>query len=104
MSDKPFYTVADLAVIGARVQDVEEMKGRTISQHLWESQPTVTVTGVTRPGKYAEDPFPTPDDYVGKVPWWAKTREPEIVAWFERHPRRRKGDGIGGRKPKGRAS
>lgn len=99
MPDKPFFTVTDLAAIGARVQGVESMRGTTISQHLWESRESVMEKGRQRPGKYHADPFPAPDGHLGKAPWWAKDREQEIVAWFERHPRRQVGDGIGGRKP-----
>ncbi|MFY1595534.1 hypothetical protein [Micromonospora sp. WMMD737] len=101
MPDRPFFTVADLAVIGARVHGVAEpLKKTTISQYLFESGEEIPLkAGGTRPGKYADDPFPKPDDRLGKAPWWDKAREPEIVAWFERHPRRQVGDGIGGRKP-----
>lgn len=101
MPDKPFFTLDDLAKIGARVQGVESMRKQTISQHLFESREEIPLAkGGKRRGKFASDPFPAPDDYLGKAPWWAMTRESEIVEWFERHPRRFVGDGIGGRKPK----
>ncbi|WP_405114078.1 hypothetical protein OG559_08560 [Micromonospora sp. NBC_01405] len=101
MPDRPFYTVADLAEIGARVQGVGSMRKETISQHLFESRAEIRrKSGKVEAGKYVSDPFPAPDDYVGKAPWWAKPRESEIVAWFKRHPRRQVGDGIGGRRAK----
>ncbi|TDC34232.1 hypothetical protein E1211_17960 [Micromonospora sp. 15K316] len=100
MPDQPFLTPADLAEIGARVQGVDSMQPKTISQHLFESRREIPLReGGTRKGKYADDPFPPPDDYAGKgqkKPWWSLHREQDIVAWFERHPRRRQGDGIGG--------
>ncbi|MFC0504179.1 hypothetical protein [Micromonospora costi] len=103
MPDQPFLTPADIAVIGARVQGVESMQPKTISQHLFESRKEIPLeAGGTRRGKFADDPFPPPDAYAGakKKPWWALEREQEIVAWFERHPRRRPGDGIGGARRK----
>lgn len=101
MPDQPFFTRSDLAVIGARVQGVESMRPETISQHLFESREQIPLQkGGTRRGKFVEDKFPAPDGYLGKAPWWAKSREQEIVDWFQRHPRRFVGDGIGGRKPK----
>lgn len=98
MPNQPFLTPADVAAIGARVQGVESMQPKTISQHLFESREEIPLReGGTRRGKFADDPFPPPE-YAGKQkkPWWPLEREPEIVAWFKRHPRRRKGDGIGG--------
>lgn len=104
MPDRPFYTVADLAVIGGRVRgDDKPLKTPTISQYMFESGeeiPVKTGKGGTRRGRYADDPFPKPEGYVGKAPWWDREREGEITAWFERHPRRVVGDGIGGRKPR----
>ncbi|TDC59541.1 hypothetical protein E1258_17560 [Micromonospora sp. KC207] len=100
MPPTPFYTRADIAEIGAEVQGVESMKPETISQHLLQSNEWVGQGERRKPGKWKDDPFPRPDGYLGKAPWWEKTRRPEIVAWFERHPRRRKGDGIGGRPSK----
>ncbi|WP_266244784.1 hypothetical protein [Micromonospora lupini] len=99
--------MADIAEIGARVQGVASMQPKTISQHLFESGSAIPVkTGGTRRGKYASDPFPAPSAYAGKgkKPWWALEREQDIVAWFERHPRRQPGDGIGGVRPKAERS
>lgn len=104
--DRPFFGRDEVAALGADVQGAP-LQAKTVSQHLYESGPelpvyrkepdgTKTQTGV-RPGKFADDPFPKPDGKLGKAPWWAREREPEIRAWFERHPRRVKGDGIGGR-------
>lgn len=96
--NRPFLTRDDVAAIGADVQGAP-LQAKTVSQHLYESQPLVgRVKGAPKvPGKFVDDPFPKPDDYLGKAPWWDKGRESEIRAWFERHPRRVKGDGIGGR-------
>lgn len=99
MPSTPFYTRADVAEIGAAVQGVESMKPETISQHLLQSNEWVGQGDKRKPGKWREDKFPAPDGYLGKAPWWEKTRKAEIEAWFQRHPRRQKGDGIGGRKP-----
>jgi hypothetical protein len=92
--DRPFLNRDDVAALGAAVQKAS-VQPKTVSQHLYESQPEVTAA--KRPGKFVDDPFPKPDGYLGKAPWWGREREPEIRAWFERHPRRRSGDGIGGR-------
>ncbi|MEU3452242.1 hypothetical protein ABZ671_01165 [Micromonospora sp. NPDC006766] len=98
MPDRPFLTRSDVAAIGARVQGVESMRPETISQHRFESREEIPLkSGGTRRGKYADDPFPEEDGYVGKAPWWDLERGQQIEEWFERHPRRQKGDGIGGR-------
>ena len=99
MPDRPFLTRDDVAAIGAAVQGAP-LQPKTISQHLYESR--VQVGAARKPGKFVADPFPAPDDYLGKAPWWGREREAEIRAWFERHPRRMKGDGIGGRPRKAR--
>lgn len=96
--DRPFLNRDDVAAIGSRIQGGEPLKPKTISEHLYQSQPLVGGrTGNEVKGKYADDPFPAPDGRQGKAPWWLLERQPEIEAWFERHPRRSKGDGIGGR-------
>lgn len=95
MPDRPFLNRDDVAAIGAEVQGAP-LQPKTISQHMYESRPEVG-RDAPRPGKFADDPFPAPDGYLGKAPWWDKGREQEIRGWFERHPRRVKGDGIGGR-------
>lgn len=95
--DRPFLNRDDVAEIGG-------VQPKTVSQHLYESGPEVgRVKGEPKvPGKFVDDPFPKPDGYLGKAPWWGKEREPEIRAWFGRHPRRQVGDGIGGRPRKER--
>lgn len=97
MPDQPFLRRDDVAAIGS-------VKPKTISQHLFESQERIRVRaeGTWRRGKYADDPFPAPDGYLGTAPWWALDREEEIRAWFRRHPGRTKGDGVGGRPRKAR--
>lgn len=79
------------------------VKAKTISDHLSESRAIVggKRSAVTRPGKWAHDPFPAPDDYVrrrGLRPWWSKGRLPLVREWFGRHKRRQVGDSIGGPK------
>ncbi|MDQ0363408.1 hypothetical protein [Catenuloplanes indicus] len=86
--DRPFLNRDDVAAIGG-------VEPKTISQHLYESQ--VEIGADKRDGKFADDPFPIPDGRAGRAPWWYLERRDEIASWFERHPRRRKGDGIGGR-------
>ncbi|WBB94136.1 hypothetical protein [Verrucosispora sp. WMMC514] len=91
-------TTADLAAISARLAGVESTKITAIARNMFESRPEIPnrKTGGTRRGKYADDPFPTPDGYAGTMPWWHVHREAEVEEWFKRHPRRQKGDGIGG--------
>jgi hypothetical protein len=98
---KPFFDLRDVAAIGAAVQGAP-VQPKTVQQHLFESEEEVGGKrgGQVRRGKYADDPFPAPDDRHGNSPWWAKKRKREIEKWFERHPRRRVGDGIGGRPKK----
>ncbi|PZG12991.1 hypothetical protein C1I95_24600 [Micromonospora craterilacus] len=98
MPDHPFLTTADLAAIGARLAGVDSMKITAIQRNMFESREEIPVraTGGTRRGKYADDPFPKPDGYAGTMPWWHVHRADEVEEWFKRHPRRQKGDGIGG--------
>ncbi|WP_431728535.1 hypothetical protein [Verrucosispora sp. TAA-831] len=74
------------------------MKITAIQRNMFESREEIPVraTGGTRRGKYADDPFPPPDGYAGTMPWWHVHRAQEVEEWFKRHPRRQKGDGIGG--------
>ncbi len=60
---------------------------KTISQYLTESRPG---------GRYASHPFPKPDGYIGKGPWWRLGREREIRKWAADRP----GPGVGGGRPK----
>lgn len=94
--DRPFFGRDEVAAIGAAVQGAP-LQAKTVSQHLYESRPEVGTGSNRKAGRFADDPFPKPDGHLGKAPWWAKEREQEIRAWFGRHPRRMKGDGIGGR-------
>ncbi len=89
-----------------RIDDVAEIGGvkpKTVSQHMHESRLAGVIergknAGKPRPaGKYVDDPFPTPDHYVGKAAVWRVDQEQEIRGWFGRHPRTEKGVGYGGR-------
>lgn len=31
--------------------------------------------------RYKDHPFPAPDGYAGRSPWWAARRRNEIIAW-----------------------
>ncbi len=71
-------------------QAVAELLGvqpKTISQYLTESKGE---------GRYAGQPFPAPDGYIGKGPWWRREREGEIKAWATARP----GQGAGGGRPR----
>ena len=60
---------------------------KTISQYLVESRGE---------GRYAERPFPAPDGYIGRGPWWRLERETEIRRWAAERP----GQGVGGGRPR----
>lgn len=60
---------------------------KTISQYLTESH---------EGGRYATHPFPKPDGYIGKGPWWRRERKAEIKAWAAARP----GQGAGGGRPR----
>lgn len=91
MPQGPFLRITDVAAIGG-------VQPRAISEYLTQSRPEVGKGAKRRPGKYAHDPFPAPDlPRIGKAACWSLEREADIRAWFGRHPRRMKGDGIGGR-------
>lgn len=80
----------------AAVAEILGVKPKTISQYLSESKGAgQTRTGIA--GRYADHPFPVPDGYFGKSPWWAFGREGEIRDWDARRPGRGAG---GGPKPK----
>jgi hypothetical protein len=60
---------------------------KTISQYLVESKAG---------GRYATHPFPAPDGYIGRGPWWRRERESEIRGWAAARP----GQGAGGGRPR----
>jgi hypothetical protein len=72
------------------------VRAKTISQYLVESRPAEP--GEDRPaGRYVSHPFPAPDGYIGRGPWWRRDREAEIRAWADARP----GQGVGGGRPRG---
>ncbi len=82
-------------------EDVAELlgptiKARTVSTYLYESRPLVGAGDNQRRGRYADHPFPEPDGYHGKAPWWRIERKAEIVEWKESRP----GQGVGGGRPR----
>lgn len=91
MSERPFLTRADVAALAGR-----PMQPETVSRYLTRSRPADPATERAA-GPLAHDPFPAPDGYNGRWPWWGLDREREIREWFARHPARFKGDGVGGR-------
>jgi hypothetical protein len=66
------------------VAAVLSVKAKTVSQYLVESRP---------PGKYASHPFPKPDGYIGRGPWWRREREQEFRDWASSRPGRGRGGG-----------
>lgn len=75
----------------AAVAAILGVKAKSISQYLTESKGE---------GRYAKHPFPAPDGYVGRGPWWYRDREQEIRDWAAKRP----GQGIGGGRPRGAVS
>lgn len=63
------------------------VQAKTISQYLVESRGD---------GRYAKHPFPRPDGYIGRGPWWRRARASEIRIWAET----RAGQGVGGGRPR----
>lgn len=52
---------------------------RTVSAYLWHSRPG---------GRYAHHPFPSPNGYAGRSPWWAAARRTEFDEWNRARPGR----------------
>jgi hypothetical protein len=69
------------------VAEILGVKPKTISQYLVESRDA---------GRYADHPFPAPDGYIGRGPYWLRKRELEIRRWAESRP----GQGAGGGRPR----
>lgn len=86
---RPFLNASDVAKLGG-------VTAETVSRYLQRSKPADPESGRVA-GPYVNDPFPRPDDYNGRWPWWSLEREQEIRAWFERRSDR---TGVGGRPPK----
>lgn len=63
------------------------VRPKTVSQYLTESKGE---------GRYAGHPFPSPNGYIGKSPWWMRRRVAEIRKWAQRRP----GQGAGGGRPR----
>lgn len=62
------------------------LRPKSISTYLTESR---------EGGRYDKHPFPKPDGYIGRGPWWAGTRRDELLAWAAARP----GQGVGGGRP-----
>jgi hypothetical protein len=93
MADKerPFMNREDVAeLLGPTI------KGKTVSTYLYESQAKVGRGPRERVGRYAKHPFPAPDGYHGKAPWWRLERADEILTWRDTRP----GQGAGGGRPR----
>lgn len=69
------------------VAAILRIKPKSVSQYLTDSKPG---------GRYANHPFPAPDGYVGRGPWWRREREAEIREWERARP----GQGAGGGRPR----
>jgi hypothetical protein len=91
--ERPFMNREDVArLLGP------DIKGKTVSTYLYESQPEIgkpDATGKRRRGRYADHPFPRPNGYNGKIPWWGLDRADEIREWAATRP----GQGAGGGRP-----
>lgn len=68
------------------VAELLGVQPKTISQYLAESKGN---------GRYAAHPFPPPDGYIGRGPYWLRKREADIKTWNEGRP----GQGVGGGRP-----
>lgn len=73
-----------------------DIKPKTVSTYLTESREWVGRGERRRKGRYADHPFPAPDDYHGKAPWWDPDRADEILIWRDSRP----GQGVGGGRPR----
>lgn len=82
----PVLDIRAVARILGSVQE-KEPRPKTISQYLVESKPG---------GRYERHPFPRPNGYIGKSPWWALDRAGEFVVW----QKGRAGRGAGGGRPR----
>lgn len=70
------------------------VKSRTVTQWMVRSLSTPGPDGKAR--LYAADPFPAPNEYIGKSPVWLAERRAELEAWKARRP----GRGVGGGRPR----
>jgi hypothetical protein len=85
--ERPFMNRDDVA-------ELLGVQGKTISTYLYESG--VEIGKKKRRGRYAGHPFPAPDAYHGKAPWWGLDRRTEILTWDSERP----GQGVGGGRPR----
>jgi hypothetical protein len=92
--ERPFMNREDVAeLLGPTI------KGKTVSTYLYESQAEIgkpDAAGKRRRGRYADHPFPRPNGYNGKIPWWGLERAKEILTWRDTRP----GQGAGGGRPR----
>lgn len=71
----------------AEVAEILGVTRRTVHKYTSESR----LAG----GRYWANPFPPPDGYVSRSPWWSAARTNEIIAW----DLRRRGHGWRGFRP-----
>jgi hypothetical protein len=62
------------------------IKSKTVSTYLYESQAQIGRGERQRRGRYADHPFPAPNGHEGKAPWWRIERQAEILAWAASRP------------------
>lgn len=72
----------------AEVAEILGVTRQTVHKYVSESRP---IDGC----RYRDNPFPPPDDYAGRSPWWSAGRVNEIITW----DLRRRGHGWRGLKP-----
>lgn len=77
------------------VAEILGVQPKSVSQYLVESRPADPEVG-RRAGRYATHPFPAPDGYIGKGPYWRLERAAEIRTWAASRP----GQGVGGGRPR----
>lgn len=78
------------------VAELLDVQAKTVSTYLYESRAEIGRGAKKRAGRYAKHPFPAPDDYHGKAPWWGLGRRAEILTWDSERP----GQGAGGGRPR----
>lgn len=83
MTDKAFYTYADLAPLLGLTE-------KTLRAYVHESKPGQ---------RYAAHPFPERDGKIGKSPIWLAGRLDEILEWSATRPGRGHGGGPRRKKP-----
>lgn len=71
---------ATMPVMGLReVAEILDVTPATVTQYRSDSRPGF---------RYGDHPFPAPDGFFGKSPWWVRDRRQEIEHWSDDRPGR----------------